>query len=88
MISSNSMHIATKLTETAGEIGRTPSAQAWFAGGERVGYDPRGRAIVRAQSAALNVFLRRPPQPGPPASGALLRRVQDDAEGSYVVQSL
>src|SRR5712691_7912422 len=59
MISSNSMHIATKLTETAGKIGGTPSAQAWFAGGERVGYDPKGRAIVRAQSAALNVFLRR-----------------------------
>src|SRR5216683_1339847 len=59
MISSSSMHIATKLTETAGKIGGTPSAQAWFAGGERLGYDPKGRAIVRAQSAALNVFLRR-----------------------------
>jgi hypothetical protein len=59
MISSNSMHIATKLTETAGKIGGTLSAQAWFAGGERVGYDPKGRTIVRAQSAALNVFLRR-----------------------------
>ena len=42
-----------------GKIGGTPSAQAWFASGERVGYDPKGRAIVRAQSAALNVFLRR-----------------------------
>src|SRR5882724_8817336 len=59
MISSNSMHIATKPTEAAGKIGGTPSAQAWFAGGELVGYDPKGRAIVRAQSAALNVFLRR-----------------------------
>jgi len=59
MISSNSIHIAIKLTETAGKIGGTPSAQAWFAGGELVGYDPKGRAIVRAQSAALNVFLRR-----------------------------
>src|SRR5712692_1429272 len=59
MISSSSMHIATKLTETAGKIGGTPSAQAWFAGGERVGYDPKARAIVRAQGAALNVFLRR-----------------------------
>jgi pimeloyl-ACP methyl ester carboxylesterase len=59
MISSNSMHIATKLTETACKIGGTPSAEAWFAGGERVGYDPRGRAVVRAQSAPLNVFLRR-----------------------------
>ncbi len=59
MISSNSMHIAIKLTETAGKIGGTPSAQAWFAGGERVGYDPQGGAIVRAQSASFNVFLRR-----------------------------
>jgi hypothetical protein len=36
-----------------------PSAQAWFAGGERVGYDPRARAIVAAQDAPLNIFLRR-----------------------------
>jgi pimeloyl-ACP methyl ester carboxylesterase len=35
------------------------SAQTWFAGGERVGYDPKARAIVRAEGAALNVFLRR-----------------------------
>jgi pimeloyl-ACP methyl ester carboxylesterase len=35
-----------------------PSAQAWFAGGERVGYDPQARAIVPAQGAPLNVFLR------------------------------
>jgi pimeloyl-ACP methyl ester carboxylesterase len=35
------------------------SAQAWFAGGERVGYDPQTRAIVPAQGAPLNVFLRR-----------------------------
>ena len=35
------------------------SAQAWFAGGERVGYDPNSRAIVQAQGAPLNVFLRR-----------------------------
>src|SRR5258706_13810626 len=59
MISSNSMHIAIKLTETAGKIGGTPSAQAWFAGGERGGYDPQGGAIVRAQNASFNVFLRR-----------------------------
>jgi pimeloyl-ACP methyl ester carboxylesterase len=35
-----------------------PSAQAWFAGGERVGYNPQARAIVPAQGAPLNVFLR------------------------------
>jgi pimeloyl-ACP methyl ester carboxylesterase len=59
MISSDSMHLATRLTETADKIGGTPSAQAWFAAGERVGYDPKARAIVRAQGTALNVFLRR-----------------------------
>jgi pimeloyl-ACP methyl ester carboxylesterase len=36
-----------------------PSAQAWFAGGERVGYDPTARAVVAAQDAPLKVFLRR-----------------------------
>jgi pimeloyl-ACP methyl ester carboxylesterase len=57
MILSNTTHIATM--PAAGKIGGTPSAQTWFAGGERVGYDPKARAIVRARSAALNVFLRR-----------------------------
>src|SRR5882724_8449369 len=51
---SNTMH-----TAAAGKIGGTPSAQAWFAGGKRVGYDPKARAIVAAEGAALNVFLRR-----------------------------
>ena len=27
-----------------------PSAQAWFAAGERVGYDPGARAIVAAKT--------------------------------------
>src|SRR6266853_1532207 len=59
MVRSNTMHIATLPTAAPGKIGGTPSAEAWFAGGERVGYDPKARAIVRAQGAALNVFLRR-----------------------------
>jgi pimeloyl-ACP methyl ester carboxylesterase len=59
MIRSNSMQIANMPTAAAGKIGGTPSAQAWFASGERVGYDPKAGAIVRAESAALNVFLRR-----------------------------
>src|SRR6201981_2381212 len=54
MSRSNTMH-----TAAAGPIGGTPSAQAWFAGGERGGYDPKARAIVAAQGAPLNVFLRR-----------------------------
>lgn len=36
-----------------------PSAQVWFAGGERVGYDPNARAIVQTPGAPLSVFLRR-----------------------------
>ena len=43
----------------AGERFAIPSAQAWYASGERVGYDPNLRAIVRAQSAPLSVFLRQ-----------------------------
>jgi hypothetical protein len=29
-----------------------PFTQAWFAGGERVGYDPQARAIVPAQGGS------------------------------------
>jgi len=36
-----------------------PSAQAWFAGGEHIGYDPNARAIVQTPGGALRVFLRR-----------------------------
>jgi hypothetical protein len=46
------MNRSTRITihkAVAGELGVTPSAQTWFAGGERVGYDPEARAIVRAQ---------------------------------------
>ena len=55
MTLSNTMHMA------AGKKfdGTTPSAQAWFAGGELVGYDPKARAIVAVQGAPLNVFLKR-----------------------------
>ena len=37
----------------------TRTAQGWFAGGERVGYDPRTRAIVGVEGAPLKIFLRR-----------------------------
>src|SRR6516162_8685982 len=53
---------ATDLTErlkTAPGIYAGPSAQAWFAGGERVGYDLKARAIVAAQDAPLRILLRR-----------------------------
>jgi len=46
-------------TDTAAHAGPTPSAQGWFAGGERVGYDPKARAIVAAQDAPLEILLRR-----------------------------
>jgi pimeloyl-ACP methyl ester carboxylesterase len=47
------------VTDMADYAGPTPSAQAWFARGERIGYDPKARAIVAAQGAPLKVFLRR-----------------------------
>ena len=50
---SNTMHAAA-----AQEIRETPSAQAWFAGGERVGYDPRTRAVT-TPDAPLKIFLRQ-----------------------------
>jgi pimeloyl-ACP methyl ester carboxylesterase len=36
-----------------------PSAAAWFAGGERLGHDPKARAIVAVQAAPLKIFVRR-----------------------------
>ena len=54
MIRSNTMHIATMPTAAAGKIGGTQSAQSWFAGGERVGYDPKlGLQIVRLPGGHL-----------------------------------
>jgi pimeloyl-ACP methyl ester carboxylesterase len=44
---------------TDGADYRGPSAQAWFAVGERVGYDPKACAIVAAQDAPLKTFLKR-----------------------------
>src|ERR1700694_980755 len=36
-----------------------PSTQEWFEGGERVGYDPRARAIVATEGAPLRIFMRQ-----------------------------
>ena len=52
-------HLVSTATSTTVDAAATPSAQGWFAGGERVGYDPKARAIVAAQNAPLNIFLRR-----------------------------
>ena len=46
-------------TVAAARSNRMPSAQAWFAGGEHIGYDPKARTIVAAQNAPLKVFLRQ-----------------------------
>jgi pimeloyl-ACP methyl ester carboxylesterase len=54
MIRSETMH-----TAAAEKVSGTPSAQDWFAGGERLGYDPKTRAMVTAQGAPLRVFVRR-----------------------------
>jgi hypothetical protein len=48
-----------RLEMAADKTDDMPSAQAWFARGERVGYDATARAIIPAQGALLNVFLRR-----------------------------
>jgi pimeloyl-ACP methyl ester carboxylesterase len=53
------LDLVSAVAETEVSAGLTPSAQAWFAGGERVGYDPKARAIVAAQGAPLKIFLRR-----------------------------
>jgi pimeloyl-ACP methyl ester carboxylesterase len=45
--------------DTAASAGLNSSVQAWFAGGQRVGYDPKARAILAAQGAALKIFVRR-----------------------------
>jgi pimeloyl-ACP methyl ester carboxylesterase len=52
-------HSTTTMTEAVARIDKTPTAQAWFDRGERVGYDPGQRAIVAPAGAPLNVFLRR-----------------------------
>ena len=38
---------------------RGPSAEGWFAAGERVGYDPKARALLTAEDAPLKVFLKQ-----------------------------
>ena len=43
----------------AEKVGDTPSAQTWFASGERLGYDPKVRAVVAGQGAPLKIFLKR-----------------------------
>ena len=52
-------HSNSTYTESAAIIREAPTAEAWFAGGERIGYDPAARTIVAKAGAPLNVFLRQ-----------------------------
>ena len=64
MTLSNTGQIASISTATAGSISDTPSAEDWFAGGERVGYDPTAHTIVaEGRHAPLKVFLRHEGDP-------------------------
>ena len=45
--------------DTAVDTAPAASAQTWFSGGARVGYDPKARAIVAARSAPLKIFLKQ-----------------------------
>ena len=46
------------MAAVAPDIG-LPTAQDWFVGGQRIGYDPGAKAIVDTRDASLRVFLRR-----------------------------
>lgn len=51
-------NLAEAVADIIADGHRVASAEDWFAGGERVGYDPGAGAIVAAKSAPLNIFLR------------------------------
>jgi len=63
MTASNTKRIGMAPTATAGTVSGTPSQEAWFAGGERVEYDPRAHAIVSGEDAPERIFLRREGDP-------------------------
>ena len=50
--------VVAAVADTTVDTRPIPSAEAWFAGGKRVGYDPRARATIAAQDAPLKVFVR------------------------------
>ena len=51
--------LAAAMIDTSAAARAAPSAAAWFAGGERVGYDSRARAILLERDARSRIFLRR-----------------------------
>jgi pimeloyl-ACP methyl ester carboxylesterase len=56
-------HLVRAIDGTAVDERPASPAQAWFARGERVGYDPKAHAIVAARDAPLRIFLRREGEP-------------------------
>jgi pimeloyl-ACP methyl ester carboxylesterase len=59
MNSSSSAQDGTHAQRTGTGTPALVAPEAWFAGGERVGYDPDARALVAVQDAPLKVFVRR-----------------------------
>jgi len=51
--------VVAAVADTTVDTRPIPSAEAWFAGGERVGYDPGARTTIAAQDAPLKGFVRR-----------------------------
>jgi pimeloyl-ACP methyl ester carboxylesterase len=51
------------VTGTVPSGDRIQSAEAWFQRGERIGYDPKARAMVAGRDALLRIFLRREGDP-------------------------
>lgn len=51
--------LVSTMTGAAIDASVTRSAKAWFALGERVGYDPEARVIVGARDTPLKIFLSR-----------------------------
>jgi pimeloyl-ACP methyl ester carboxylesterase len=44
---------------SAAQADLVPSAESWFAAGERVGYDPNARTVLATREAPRRIFLRR-----------------------------
>jgi pimeloyl-ACP methyl ester carboxylesterase len=51
--------LASATMDAAVAARAAPSAAGWFAGGARIGYDSRARAILAAPDAPVRIFLRR-----------------------------
>ncbi len=52
-------HLVDAVSRTPNGGTQSTSAQDWFAAGERLGYDPKARAIAAAQNAPLKIFASR-----------------------------